>query len=502
MGTCSSLKNNSDFKRIGDNAKEGKIDALIDLNNNVLISKHKSNPEDDYKKTKFLGKGTFAVVFEVKNKLTGIIRAMKNFQKANPKFTEKQILNEISILTQMDHPNVLKIFSFYINNQNYSIITELCSGGQLYEEINYKGPFNEKKSSYILYQILSALNYCHKMNIIHRDIKPENILIMERDNEDQDLLYVKIADFGTAKIFKENQNENLLVGSPYYIAPEVLDKNYNEKCDLWSCGVLLYIFLTSKPPFNGNNNKEIFEATKKGVYDIKTSPWNLISKNAKDLITKLLEYDVNKRISAEEALKHNWFKENKCKEKFNNIENKVITEKLINNLINYKSVSVIQETALAYLVHNFNQTKSVINACKLFSIIDVNGDGKINEKDLYNGLKNIIKRKYLENDCKQIFNNIDMNHSGFIEYEEFVRAAVDKKEFFTEKFLRFAFNYFDKDHNNSIDYNEIEMVFKDNIVDRKNIHEGLQKIITEVDINKDGKITFDEFSFVMKKMLT
>ena len=154
---------------------------------------------------------------------------MKTFKKLNPLLTEKQILNEISILIQMDHPNILKIFSFYSLQQNYSIITELCSHGQLYDEINLNGPFNEKKSSYILYQILSAINYCHKMNIIHRDLKPENILITNKDEDDKDLIYVKIADFGTAKIFKENQNKNLLVGSPYYIAPEVIDRKYNEK---------------------------------------------------------------------------------------------------------------------------------------------------------------------------------------------------------------------------------------------------------------------------------
>ena len=108
----------------------------------------------------------------------------------------------------------------------------------------------------------------------------------------------------------------------------------------------------------------------------------------------------------------------------------------------------------------------------------------------------------MKKEVETVFSNIDTDHNGYIEYEEFIRAAIDKDYFLNEKFLRFAFNYFDKDHNNSIDYNEIEMVFKDNIVDRKNIHEGLQKIITEVDINKDGKITFDEFSFVMKKMLT
>ena len=94
-----------------------------------------------------------------------------------------------------------------------------------------------------------------------------------------------------------------------------------------------------------------------------------------------------------------------------------------------------------------------------------------------------------------------MNHNEFLEYEEFVRASFDKKEFFNEQFLRFAFNYFDKDKDDTIDYNEIEMVFKDNIVDRKNIHEGLQKIITEVDINKDGKIEYPDFCELMRKIL-
>ena len=336
MGQCNSVKNNNNIKHIEQSSKEFEDTSIINLNNEILVSEHKTNPETDYKKIQFLGKGTFASVFEVKDKITGIQRAMKTFKKINPLLTEKQILNEISILIQMDHPNILKIFSFYSLQQNYSIITELCSFGQLYDEINSNGPFNEKKSSYIIYQILSAINYCHKMNIIHRDLKPENILITNKDEDDKDLIYIKIADFGTAKIFKENQSEKLLVGSPYYIAPEVIDRNYNEKCDLWSCGVLLYIFLSTKVPFNGKNNKEIFENIKKGEFDINNPPWNSISKNAKDLICKLLEIDIKKRISAEEALKHIWFKENKSKELFNKIENKVITENLVNNLINYK----------------------------------------------------------------------------------------------------------------------------------------------------------------------
>ena len=503
MGSkCSSLNRNNNLRKIGEKTKTKSTQSLIKLTNTIIVPEYKKFPEEDYQKIKFIGEGTFAQVYAVKNKLTGLIRALKIFPKRNnPLYIETKILNEINILIHLDHPNIYKIFSIYSNEKNYSFITELCSGGELFEEINLNGPFSEKKSSYIMYQLLSAVNYLHKNNIIHRDIKPENILIICNEEEDEDLLYIKLCDFGTAKFFEEGNKEKSFVGSYYYMAPEVIKKNYNEKCDLWSCGVILYILLNGKVPFNGKNKNEILSNIQKGEFDIENPHWKKISKSGKDLIYKLLEQNISKRLNAEEALQHNWFKENKSKELFTTIENKIIIDKLCNNLINYKSNSVIQETALAYLVHNFNQTRNVINACKLFCEIDEDNDGKINEEELYLGLSKKIKRKNLKSDCNKIFNNIDMNHNIYVEYEEFVRGAVNKEKFLSENVLKFAYNYFDKDDNGEIDYQEIEMIFKDNIVDKNHIEEGLKKIIDEVDVNHDGKISFEEFCIVMKKML-
>ena len=231
---------------------------------------------------------------------------------------EREILNEINILRTMDHPNILKIFEFYSNEREYSLVTELCSMGELFDEIVNKGPFDEKYSAYILYQILSAVNYCHKMHIIHRDLKPENILIVDKNKEGY--ITVKVCDFGTSKIFETGAVEQHVVGSSYYIAPEVLNKNYNEKCDTWSCGVIMYILLSQRPPFGGRNDKEIMDNVKKGTYDLQSPPFNKLSESGIDLINKLLTIDVDKRISAEEALNHPWFKENKSKQLFNNIK--------------------------------------------------------------------------------------------------------------------------------------------------------------------------------------
>ena len=232
-----------------------------------------------------------------------------------------------------------------------------------------------------------------------------------------------------------------------------------------------------------------------------STPFNRISKSARDLIKKLLIKDKRKRLSAKEALNHTWFKEKKAKEIYNQIKDENVIKNLVDNLKTYKRESIIQETALAYLVHNFPQMIEVVNACKLFNQIDINGDGKVTEKELYKGLATKIKSEALAKDVSKIYKNLDMDNNGFIEYEEFVRAAVSKEKFTSDNILRFAFRYFDKDDSGEITFDEIEDVFKTSIRDKANLHDTLKQIIKEVDINGDGVISFDEFAHVMKKML-
>ena len=505
-GKSSKSEKNKELKQIGQEANKSDPSTFllytpINLTNELIVSESNSDSEKEYKKVKFLGEGSFATVYEAKNRFTGAICAMKIIKKKFSCSTEeeREILNEINILRTMDHPNILKIFEFYSNEREYSLVTELCSMGELFDEIVNKGPFDEKYSAYILYQILSAVNYCHKMHIIHRDLKPENILIVDKNKEGY--ITVKVCDFGTSKIFETGAVEQHVVGSSYYIAPEVLNKNYNEKCDVWSCGVIMYILLSQRPPFGGRNDKEIMENVKKGTFDLQSPPFNKLSESGIDLINKLLTIDVDKRISAEEALNHPWFKENKSKQLFNNIKDKRTIKDLIKNLKSYHRTSVIQETALAYLVHHFPHIKDVVNACKLFNKFDHSGDGKITKDELYKGLSKIYQSSTLEKDVDEIFKNLDMDNNGYIGYEEFVRGAVNKEYFVKPNVLKFAFRYFDKDNSGEITFDEIEELFYESIPDKSKVHETLMAIIKEVDINNDKKISFGEFSTVMKKMI-
>ena len=242
------------------------LKQIVALNNDVIVSGNEVSPEKIYIKTKLLGSGAFGEVWLVHHKDLERDFAMKIIKKRKNKASDdKEIINEISILKKLDHPKILKVIDFYSTLKKYYIITEYCPEGELFNEIIKVGKFDEGQAAFIINQILKAVSYCHKMNIIHRDIKPENIMITNR--EKNGCLQVKLIDFGTAKIFERGQQENKYVGSSYYMAPEILKRQYNEKCDLWSIGVILYILLTGRPPFDGNDDEEILENVKKGVYD-------------------------------------------------------------------------------------------------------------------------------------------------------------------------------------------------------------------------------------------
>ena len=431
---------------------------------------------------------------------------MKIIQKRTKKQAEeRQIMNEIKILKSLDHPNIVKILDFYSTSSQYYIVTDYCPLGELFNEIKKVERFDEGHASFIMNQLFRAISYCHGMNVIHRDLKPENIMIVNR--EQNKCLQVKIIDFGTAKIFEKGQSENRYVGSSYYIAPEVIHRKYNEKCDLWSCGVILYILLTGRPPFDGDTDEQILKAVQSGKYNTTTAPYPTLSREVRDLISKLLEYDSNKRISASEALAHKWFQTAKCKEKdkANNIT-PINAKRMIDNLKRYHSDNILRCTVLAYLVHHNTNIEQCNEASKLFNKIDVNGDGKIEKNELIDGLAVYwrLPRDEMEREVDIIFENIDTDHNGYIEYEEFVRAAVNQEYFLTDKYLKFAFKYFDRDNSGDISLEEIQRRFMQNTKNAKDprVEAEIKKIFDEIDLDHNGTVSYDEFCQMMRNIIS
>ena len=489
----SSLKRTSTIEKKGGSLLRNTTG--VQINSNIVVEKKECSPFDFYTMERKLGDGSFGEVYKVKHKKLGVIRAMKKILRIKKSTeSENEINNEIDLLKCIDHPNIVKIVEFFITDTAYFIITELCSGGELYDMIINKGSLDEIKAGYIMFQLFSAILNCHNKNIIHRDLKPENILI---DREDNGYYQIKIIDFGTAKIFEKDKAEQKVIGSCYYIAPEVLSKNYNEKCDLWSCGVILYILLTGRPPFGGPNEDDIIKKIKRGIYDESYLCSN--SDEVKDLIRNLLNMDPNERLSAEASLAHEWFEKIGTRDRILDLSANLIDDYL-KKLINFKYQSKFQEAALTFLVHNNLHLPEVQEIYNVFNAIDGNCDGKINKTELFQTLKKFYNNKRSETqiliEVDTIFKNIDNDGNGSIEYEEFVRAVIGKEKLLSDDFIKHTFNFFDKDQSGEITIEELKHIFNNKISEEK-----IKKIIQDIDIDGNQEINYEEFKHMMIRII-
>ena len=213
--------------------KKFREEMKINVKTQTLIEEQKGDPSKKYKVIKRLGDGSYGTVFSVVNIQTNVTVAMKKIEKVKEnEIDDLEIKNEIDILKKLDHPNIVKIYEFYNTLTDFYIVTEYCKKGELYGYI--KNTYSENQLAVLFYQVFSGLYYLHDNHILHRDLKLENIMISDIEKDlktKEEYFWIKIIDFGTAKIFKKNKNEKAVVGSSYYIAPEVLKQKYNEKCD-------------------------------------------------------------------------------------------------------------------------------------------------------------------------------------------------------------------------------------------------------------------------------
>ena len=237
-------------------------------------------------------------------------------------------------------------------------------------------------------------------------------------------------------------------------------------------------------------------------FDTNSPPFDKISSDCKILLKKLLKANPGQRPTAEEVLKDIWFLKKSSRTLFYNISRAKTKENLINNIKNYKNVSIFQKYTISYLIHNFPQLTDVKNSAKLFYMIDSEGDGKITKEELYKGLNETLMHKIQKKEFDELFSNLDLNNSGYIDYEEFVAASVNKNIFLRENILSMAFMFFDKDNSGEITFDEIEKMFKEVIDDGEtDVHQALKKIMDGIDINIDGKITIEELMSFLKQLI-
>ncbi len=312
---------------------------------------------------------------------------------------------------------------------------------------------------------------------------------------------MKILDFGSAKMKKRNVNEKLtgITGTSYYCSPEVIKEKYDFECDEWACGIMMYILLTGEPPFDGSNEDEIFSNILNNNINLDNPKLKYVSDNCKDLIQKLLEKNAKKRITASNALKHDFFTEginigNLLKGKFKVNEN--VLRGMIKHQLTNKKISKFKEVVIAYISLNFSDQNAHEKARHIF--MEMSGGNKnylITKKTFSNKMGQVCN--YLsKEEIEDLFDKIDDNGTGNIEYEELIRALTDKEKLLSDKNLKEAFLFFDKDKNGTISWNEIaEVVYPEGKIPQNTIKEFLKEINQK---DENMEIDFREFKKILK----
>ena len=724
--------------------KEVKSLKTLPINTQNIIRKQSGNPLDYYDIIKKIGKGTFGTVYKVIHKTTETIRAMKVIPKNNMKygFTDDDIIQEINILKTLEHPHIIKLYEFYTYKENYYLINEFCTEGDLSDKLSKLRSFPEFVVKILMIQIFNAVKYLNEKNVIHGDLKLENIMIdsylnngelvpvnnknnfisslledekeineylkkeelkrsstfhisankriqikrnnyeinkkieeineiesdddnidsvekllklrikrgrieynkykllkknqknplkkeisksinqfnndkdcfkylngVEEEDEDDDEgeekkqngnklkpngketnddniekhvinftddindyennnnennnnninnendsfnifknsfknkiiknkkknnlptineygenkfnkddydsvdnnmsklkktntinlntmkiknFELKLIDFGCAKIFsKYKKNFEDTIGTLIYCSPEVLKNNYNKKCDIWSCGVIMYVLLSGHFPFFGRSEDEITKRILSGKFVFDEKYFSHISSKAKDLISKCLIYDKNQRISIEEVLKHEFFADDLNP---NNIfQDEIDSKNALNSLKNYSQQSKIYQTVLAYLSHNFADKEQLNKLKKIFYKIDLNLDGKLSKEELNTAFKE-AGMEMKKDQLNKVIESIDFDGNGYIEYEEFIRVTLPKEQLFTEANLKTAFDMFDLDKNGTISLSEFKEILGLGKIKDKNVNKELLK---EIPIKGNEEITFEQFKKII-----
>ena len=321
-------------------------------------------------------------------------------------------------------------------------------------------------------------------------MKPENILLEQNKEFDQ----IKIIDFGTSLVYDSSKQLDEKLGTPYYIAPEVLNKNYNSKCDIWSAGVITYILLSGMPPFNGQSDQEIMKKVRAGSFSFDDKCWSSISDNAKDFITQLLTYKHEDRPTAEVALRHQWIAE---------LSTIAVDEGMalaaLDNLKEFRVDQTLKQATYAFIASQLLSKQEKDNLARVFKAFDKNGDGKLSIDEVKEGYLEHYGKVISEEDVEKMFAAVDTDGSGFIDYSEFVIAAMNEKQLTTNDKLQAAFKMFDKDGSGIISADEIKEVLQFGGANELSAA-AVDQIIKQVDENGDGEISFEEFVIMMKKI--
>ncbi|KAK9125319.1 hypothetical protein Scep_014165 [Stephania cephalantha] len=456
-----------------------KLTVLRDATGSQISSRYELGRE--------LGRGEFGITYLCTDRSSGEVLACKSISKKKLRTAVdiEDVRREVAIMKHLPtHPNVVSLKDTYEDDNAVHLVMELCEGGELFDRIVARGHYTERAAAAVTRTIVEVVQMCHKHGVMHRDLKPENFLFANK----KEIALLKAIDFGLSVFFKPGERFNEIVGSPYYMAPEVLKRNYGPEVDVWSAGVILYILLCGVPPFWAETEQGVAQAIIRSVIDFKRDPWPKVSDNAKDLVKKMLNPDPRRRLSAQEVLDHPWL-QNAMK-----APNVSLGETVKARLQQFSVMNKFKKRALRVVAEHLS-VEEVAGIKETFHMMDINKTGQLTLGELKVGLHK-IGHQIPDADVRMLMEAADADRSGTLDYGEFVAVVIHLRKMGNDEHLHRAFKFFDKNNSGYIEIDELREALADEV--DPNHEEVINAIIHDVDYDKDGRISYDEFAMMMK----
>jgi calcium-dependent protein kinase len=448
-----------------------------------------SSQLDNYSREKKLGEGFSCIVTRVKDKKTGQLYALKELKKKHRgsiNLGMKELWeSEAAVLSLVKGPHIIELVDSFENPDVYCILTKLATGGELFDKIYTNGSFSERNAAHLTYEMLTAISYCHSQGVVHRDIKPENF-VFENKTEQSKMVLI---DFGCALVVNDTEVITDTIGSPYYIAPEVLSESFKrtgktwKASDMWSIGVVAYLLLTGQAPFNGDSEAKMNKTIRAGKYEYPSD--SKISANAKDFIDKLLVLDVKKRLTANQALQHPWIMSPLA------ASDVPLPEQVMQGLAEFKKAGKLKSAVGNVMLTRLAgaERRAWLSA---FLEFDTDGDGVLMVEEVQKMMFKVGKTD--QKDIDRLLSVLDSDGSGTITQDEFVAAAMASQlSSASEAELKQSFALFDYDLDGKISKEELKRIFP------ALKPEKIDELVAEADTDGDGQISFEEWIAIMRK---
>ncbi|KAL5200253.1 hypothetical protein ABZP36_021456 [Zizania latifolia] len=446
--------------------------------------------EGRYQVGRLLGHGQFGYTFAATDRHSGDPVAVKRIDKAKmvrPVAVE-DVKREVKILKELKgHENIVHFYNAFEDDSYVYIVMELCEGGELLDRILAKknSRYSEKDAAVVVRQMLKVAAECHLHGLVHRDMKPENFLF-KSTKEDSPL---KATDFGLSDFIKPGKKFHDIVGSAYYVAPEVLKRRSGPESDVWSIGVITYILLCGRRPFWNKTEDGIFREVLRNKPDFRKRPWPGISSGAKDFVKKLLVKNPRARLTAAQALSHPWVREG------GDASEIPVDISVLSNMRQFVKYSRFKQFALRALASTLKE-EELADLKDQFDAIDVDKSGSISIEEMRHALAKDLPWRLKGPRVLEIIQAIDSNTDGLVDFEEFVAATLhvhQMAELDSERWglrCQAAFSKFDLDGDGYITPDELRM--------HAGLKGSIEPLLEEADIDKDGRISLSEFRKLLR----